>query len=87
MILHLTLHRRHFDQIAAGEKIIEYREIKPYWTRRIVGRRYAEIHFRNGYAPAAPFMRVEYLGYFEDENHYCLRLGRILEIRNHSLAT
>ncbi len=34
-ILHLTLHRKWFKQILAGTKKVEYREIKPYWTKRL----------------------------------------------------
>lgn len=35
-ILHLTLKKKWFDMIASGEKKEEYREIKPYWFRRLV---------------------------------------------------
>ena len=33
-ILHLTLKKWPFDMIAAGIKLEEYREIKPYWIKR-----------------------------------------------------
>jgi len=33
----LTLHKKWFDLILSGEKLEEYREIKPYWVRRLVG--------------------------------------------------
>lgn len=87
-ILHLTLHRQWFDAIASGEKREEYREIKPYWAKRIDGREYDEIHFRNGYARNAPFMRVEYKGYrdgvWNGKPVYALQLGKILEVRNYA---
>lgn len=35
-ILHLTLKKKWFDMIASGEKTEEYREIKPYWWKRLV---------------------------------------------------
>ena len=35
-ILHLTLKKKWFDMILSGEKKEEYREIKPYWFRRLV---------------------------------------------------
>lgn len=35
-ILHLTLKRQWFDMIASGEKKEEYRELKPYWAKRLV---------------------------------------------------
>ena len=31
-VLHLVLKRKWYDMIASGEKIEEYREIKPYWS-------------------------------------------------------
>ncbi len=82
-ILKLNLYRQWFDQIASAEKRIEYREATAYWKKRIEDRDYDEIHFRNGYRANAPFMRVEYLGYFKCAGHYSLRLGNILEIINH----
>lgn len=33
-ILHLTLKKWPFDLIAAGVKLEEYREVKPYWVKR-----------------------------------------------------
>jgi len=78
--LNLTLRRKWFDQIVSGEKRIEFREIKPYWKARIEGRSYDEIFFRNGYWPEMPFVRVEYLGYYTSGNHYCLKLGKVLEV-------
>lgn len=34
--LHLTLKKKWFDKITSGEKKEEYREIKPYWIRRLL---------------------------------------------------
>lgn len=34
--LHLTLKKKWFDMIASGEKKEEYREIKPYWLKRLM---------------------------------------------------
>ena len=34
-VLHLTLKKKRFDMIASGEKKEEYREIKPYWEKRL----------------------------------------------------
>lgn len=89
-ILHLTLHRKWFDAIASGEKTREYREIKPFWTKRLFENgeriRYDEIHFRNGYAKNAPWMRVEYQGMnineWDGKDCYAIQLGAILEIKN-----
>ena len=109
-ILHLTLKKKWFDLIASGEKNLEYREMKPYWTTRLFtseqvsenhtkyhSREYDEIHFKNGYGPNVPFMRVEYLGSSACDAAFCPRehgeevksdqiiitLGRVLEVRHH----
>jgi hypothetical protein len=84
-VLHLNLHREFFAQIAAGTKRIEYRDRKPYWRRRLEGRSYDVIQFRNGYASKAPEMQVEFLGVHRIRKwgraKYAIRLGRILKIK------
>lgn len=85
-ILHLTLHKKWFKDILEGKKTVEYREKKPYWTRRLFERdgtpkTYDFVVFRNGYDRDAPWMKVEYLGVQETDT-YELKLGRILESRN-----
>lgn len=125
-ILHLTLTRHWFDEIASGRKPFEYRHDKPYWQRRLLAdfkarcpkcrcvstqkagdtcirshhncdgimewnyRPFDEVHFRNGYAKDAPFMRVEWkgmqrgcppkIGYGSDA--FAIQLGKVLEKRN-----
>lgn len=98
-VLHLTLHRRWFDAIAQGRKKAEYRLHKPYWCKRLADREYDEIHFRNGYAKDAPWMRVEWLGCnvgtggetlptpYRGNWIFAIQLGRILEIRNYEAPT
>jgi hypothetical protein len=66
-ILHLTLHRQFFVEIAAGTKPIEYRDQTPYWKRRLEGREYDAILFRNGYSSNAPEMLVELSAYVATE--------------------
>jgi len=39
-VLHLTLKKKWFDMILSGEKKEEYREIKPYWTKRLTHNSY-----------------------------------------------
>lgn len=84
-ILHLNLHREYFAQIIAGTKRVEYRRQAPHWKRRLEGRTYAVIQFRNGYATLAPEMQVEFLGVRRikksGEPYYAIRLGRILKIK------
>jgi hypothetical protein len=81
-ILHLTLLRVWFEQIASGQKTQEYREIKPYWIKRLRERTYDEVWFKNGYSKDAPFMRVEYKGLKEENNRFVIQLGEVLEIKN-----
>ena len=57
-ILHLTLKKNWFELIASGKKTIEYRGYKPYWERRLLKKKFDEVHFRNGYSKNSPFMRV-----------------------------
>jgi hypothetical protein len=87
LILHLTLSKKWFDKIALGKKIQEYREIKPFWTKRFISPcglpiAYDEIRFRNGYTRNAPWMRVKWLGLMinDKEGLYIIQLGPVLEV-------
>lgn len=55
-ILNLTLKKEWFDMILAGIKNNEYREIKPYWTKRLEGKEYDGVKFVNGYGNHRPYM-------------------------------
>ena len=81
-VLHLNLYRKYFDQILNKEKIIEYRDITPYWSKRLEGRHYDVIKFRNGYRKDAPEMVVEYKGMYVSDSEYAIVLGNILETKN-----
>lgn len=75
-VLHLTLMKKWFDQILDGSKVIEYREIKPYWTKRLFAlddtpREYDFVFFRNGYSKDCRKMKIEFKG---------LRVGKEYEI-------
>lgn len=80
-ILHLTLEREWFDDIARGEKNEEYRELKDYWKTRLEGRMYDIVRFRNGYATDAPVMDVEFLGVEKRQDCYAIRLGKVLSVK------
>lgn len=63
-VLHLTLKKKWFDMIASGEKKEEYREIKPYWIKRLKfdlwdSKPFDLIVFKNGYGANVPKMTVE----------------------------
>jgi hypothetical protein len=88
--LQLTLKKKWFDMIASGEKKEEYREIKPYWAKRLFNKKFDAILFKNGYSKDAPRVLVELkaiyitLGIIEwgapsDQSVYVLDLGRILK--------
>ena len=47
--LQLALKGEYFDQIASGEKPEEFREVTPYWTKRLDGRNYDRIILTRGY--------------------------------------
>ena len=84
-ILHLNLYRKYFDAIVDGTKTTEYRDKTDYWKRRIEGRKYDIIKFRNGYAKDAPTMLVEYKGYDIGFNGICveqyvIKLGKVTEV-------
>ena len=81
-ILHLTLLKKWFDLILAGTKKEEYREIKPYWTKRLLGKEFDEIYFKNGYSKNSPFMRVEWKGIRKEKDRFVILLEKILEVRN-----
>ena len=85
-ILHLNLYSKYFNQILKGEKTIEYREVTPYWSKRLEGRHYDVIKFKNGYRKDAPEMLVEFKGMgtitFQTTPTYAIELGKILETKN-----
>jgi hypothetical protein len=50
MILHLVLKKKWYDMISSGEKKEEYREIKPYWIKRLSqDKKYDVVCFHLGY--------------------------------------
>jgi len=90
-VLHMTLKKRWFDMILSGEKTEEYREIKPYWTKRLE-KTYDVIRFRNGYGSKVPVFDIEFLGAVvsrgraewgaPDKVVYVLSLGKLLKSSN-----
>ncbi len=90
-ILHLTLHKKWFDDIAAGNKPFEYRDIKPYWTSRLMKdgkfRKFGGILFVNGYGKHRPYMRVKFLGItygeFQGRKVYAIGLGEVFYTANY----
>lgn len=90
--LHLTLKKKWFDMILSGKKTEEYREIKPYWTKRLLGKSYDNVCFRNGYASNAPQFTIELKnitpsigksewGAEEGKTYFVLSLGKIINTK------
>lgn len=76
--------------MSLGWKTREYREVKDYWTVRLVDENglkvFDEIHIRNGYQKDAPFIKLKFLGLkirsgFQ-QLFYEIFLGEVLERRN-----
>ena len=63
MTLDLVLTFFWFDEIAAGRKNIEYREIKPIWYRRIWKKRdeITHVRFRRGYTSKSLKFKVDFI--------------------------
>ena len=80
-----TIKRQWLAEIAAKRKLIEYREIKPYWTRRL-DRVEAPFLLRliNGMQQNAPELTVIVERVRKNSRHgdYELHLGEIIEVRN-----
>lgn len=49
LCLYLSLKKEWFNLIDSGDKREEYREIKPYWEKRLLGKSYERVVFSYGY--------------------------------------
>jgi hypothetical protein len=80
-----TIKREWLREIAAGRKQVEYREIKPYWTRRLSGIK-TPFHLRliNGMQSDAPEITVlvERVRKNSRGGEYELHLGKTINLRN-----
>ncbi len=90
--LHLTIKKQWFDMILSGVKTEEYREIKPYYNLRLIGKRYDTVVFRNGYARDAPSLTIELKairfgtgnpkwGAVPNRKYFVLYLGKIINTK------
>ena len=64
--LHLNLKAGYFNEIIEGSKRFEYRLKNDYWTKRLVGREYNQVHFKSGYPKKddkSKIYTVPYKGY------------------------
>lgn len=99
-MLVLPIKKKWFDMIASGEKKEEYREIKPYYDKRLgylaegTGK-ITTIILRNGYNHQSPTLKCKvsvsigtgYGGWGAEANinYYVIKILEILEIRNASI--
>lgn len=74
--LHLVLKHKWYDMIDSGVKTEEYREITPYWTKRILGVEkisisgllreeyeydYTHVRFHRGYTNTTMIFKINYI--------------------------
>lgn len=63
MTLFLILKAKYFNQIAEGVKTEEFREVKPYWTKRL-SKKYDKILFQEGYDKSKR-LEASFEGYYK----------------------
>lgn len=79
--LDLVLKGHWYDLIANGKKRVEYREIKPYWTRRLFSHPFTHVRLRRGYTNESMLFEIEKIGRTSAENDlnlpevYAISLG------------
>ena len=59
----IPLKAKWFYQIRSGIKTEEYRQIKPFWEKRLIGKHYDEVVFTLGYPKKDDESRRLYFGY------------------------
>ena len=86
-VLHLVLKRKYFERIYNKTKTIEYRDLTPYWSRRLEGKNFTHIKFQLAYSKNPPTMLVEILDRnivdYKDKKSYAFDLGKIIEVKNY----
>jgi hypothetical protein len=83
-----TLKRQWFAEIVAGKKRVEYREIKPYWTKRLKRVRMPfKLVLRNGMNPPIPVLtvridRITPKPGSTRSGTYAFHIGRVLRVEH-----
>ena len=78
-----TIKREHLREIIAGRKKIEYREVKPYWEKRLSGiSRPFQLRLINGMSANAPEATVRIDRITQRAKRYKLKIGRVMSIKN-----
>ena len=84
LTLKIIIKKEQLDQIAAGTKKIEYREVASFWTSRLFDtegkrRKYDRIEFINGYNKDARRLITAYEGFTTRNNTYYIKIGKIIK--------
>ena len=86
-VLHLVLKRKYFERIYNKTKKVEYRDLTPYWSRRLEGKNFTHIKFQLAYSKNPPTMLVEILDRnivdYKGKKSYAFDLGKIIEVNNY----
>ena len=86
-ILHLVLKAKYFHRIYNRTKLTEYRDLTPYWSKRLEGKHFTHIKFQLAYSKNPPTMLVEVLDRnvveYKDDLAYAFDLGQIVEVLNY----
>ena len=83
-VLKIVIKGQWFDEIASGEKDIEYREQTQFWISRLYDkdgnkRHYDVIEFINGYNTDARRMTTKYEGFRKRGYQFLIKVGKILK--------
>jgi hypothetical protein len=80
-----TIKREWLREIVAGRKSVEYREIKPYWERRLAGVKPPfQLRLINGMSPSAPEVTVEVTKIVRDTRNgtFNLHIGKVIQVKH-----
>ena len=88
--LYLIVVKEVWDRIVSGNKVVEYREVTDYWTKRIHNRHYDYLKISNGYGnDTRPYRLYRYAGATRvmkgDTQHYSIPIPQefIVESRDY----
>ena len=88
--LYLIVVKEVWDRIVEGTKVVEYREVTDYWTKRIHNRHYDYLKISNGYGnDTRPYRLYRYAGATRvmkgDTQHYSIPIPEefIVESRDY----
>ena len=82
-MLIFPLKKEWYEKIKSGEKTIEYREVKPYWTKRI-GNEMHKLATFIIYEPTELYEKISAFGYsqeFEEDFNSLLQMGYVTQHR------